>query len=128
MTFDWRDVLKEGWRVSKKYFVFDVRLTENSPTMENIQKSYEKIAFLDEWDGMSIVPYIIINVNDFIHTLESLDPTPALQQVYGYYHSVSEMTVSPEKEVCMTMCCLGKIKNPDQENTWEIPIHIPKKL
>jgi ubiquinone/menaquinone biosynthesis C-methylase UbiE len=126
MTFDWRDVLKEGWRVTKNYFVFDVRLTENSRTIEDMQKSYEKIAFFNEWDGTSIVPYIIINVNDFLHILESLDPVPALQQVYGYYHAVSEMTVSPEKEVCMTMCCLGKTKKPEEQNKWEIPIHILK--
>jgi len=127
MTFDWREVLKEGWRVTKKYFIFDVRLTESNRTVENLQESYEKIAFFDEWDGISIVPYIIINVNEFLHTLELLDPTPSLQQVYGYYHSVSEMTVSPEKEVCMTMCCLGKTKKPEEENKWEIPINISKK-
>jgi len=125
MTFDWRDLLKEGWRVTKKYFVFDVRLTENSRTIEDMQKSYEKIAFYDEWDGTSIVPYIIINVKDFLHTLESLDPTPALQQVYGYNHPVSDMTVSPEKQVCMTMCCLGKTKKSMEKNTWEIPIKSP---
>jgi ubiquinone/menaquinone biosynthesis C-methylase UbiE len=127
MTLDWREVLKEGWRVTKKYFVFDVRLTEKSQTIEDMQKSYEKIAFFNDWDGTSIVPYIIINVNDFVRTLESLDPVPVLQQVYGYYHSVSEMTVSPEKEVCMTMCCLGKTKNPEELNTWEIPLSVQNR-
>lgn len=125
MTFDWREVLKEGWRVTKKYFIFDARLTEKSQTVEDMQKSYEKIAFYDEWDGTSIVPYIIINVKEFLHTLESLDPKPALQQVYGYNHTVSEMTVSPEKQVCMTMCCLGKTKKSTEKSTWEIPIRKP---
>jgi ubiquinone/menaquinone biosynthesis C-methylase UbiE len=125
MTLDWRDVLKEGWRVTKKYFVFDVRLTEKIQTIEDIHISYEKIAFLGEWDGSSVVPYIIVNVRDVIYVLSTITPKPVLQRVYGYYHPVSEMTVSPEKEVCMTMCCLGKIKKPMEESTWEIPIKKP---
>jgi len=126
MTFDWRDVLKEGWRVTKKYFVFDVRLTENVPTIEDIDISYEKIAFFDEWDGSTIVPYIILNVRDFLQSLQKFNPAPALQKFYGYYHPVSDMTISPERQVCMTMCCLAKNKQPNMNDSWEIPIKKPE--
>jgi len=122
---DWREILHEGWRVTKKYFIFDIRMTETSPTLEDIHVSYEKMAFNNEWDGISLVPYIIVNVNDFLSILTTLTPAPAVQRLYGYYHPVSEMTVSPEKHVCMTMCCLGKIKKPMEKSTWEIPIRKP---
>lgn len=93
MTENWREILHEGWRVTKKYFIFDIRLTDKTSTIEDISISYEKIA---------------------------------VQRFYGYYHPVSEMTVSPEKEVCMTMCYLGKSKKTGETDTWEIPIERPE--
>ncbi len=126
LSEDWREILREGWRVTKKYFIFNIRMTETIPTLENIQVSYEKIAFNNNWDGVSVVPYIIVNVNDFMNVLASLDPVPVVQRVYGYYHPVSAMTVSPERQVCMTMCCLGKIKKQNECDSWEIPIPKPQ--
>jgi len=108
---DWREILRDGWRVTKKYFIFDIRMTETIPTLENIQVSYEKIAINNNWDGVSVVPNIIVNVKDFMNVLASQDPIPVVQRVYGYYHPVSAMTVSPEHQVYMTMYCPGKVKN-----------------
>ena len=128
MTYDWREILKEGWRVAKKYFVFDVRLVEATPSIENIAESYEKIAFYDEWDGKTIVPYILLNVNDFIASINSLHPNPVVQNYFGYYHPVSQMTVSPIKDVCMTMCCLRKKLHPEQQIEWNLPLKRPESL
>jgi ubiquinone/menaquinone biosynthesis C-methylase UbiE len=125
MTYDWREILKEGWRVAKKYFVFDVRLIEATPSIEDISKSYEKIAFYNEWDGKTIVPYILLNVNDFLANINSLHPYPAMQKYFGYYHPVSEMTVSPVNEVCMTMCCFNKDNISEKKVIWDLPIKFP---
>lgn len=111
LSEDWREILREGWRVTKKYFIFDIRKTETIPTLENIQVSYEKIAFNNNWDEVFLVPGIIVNVNDFMNVLASLDLVPVVQRVYGYYYPVSAKTVSPEHQVYRTMCCLGKVKN-----------------
>ncbi|MHB8163407.1 MAG: class I SAM-dependent methyltransferase [Methanoregula sp.] len=122
MTYDWLDILNEGWRVTKKYFVFDVRLVETGPSIEDIGRSYEKIAFFDEWDGKSIVPYIILNVKDFLASVNSLVPVPGVQKYYGYSHPVSQMTVSPVRDVCMTMCCFVKNCDPEKNVVWDLPI------
>lgn len=125
MAPNWREILAEGWRVAKNYFVFDVRLKEVPPSIENISMSYEKIAFSGEWDGATIVPYIIIDVKTFTKALDSLIPQPFVRQIHGYFHPVSEMTVSPEKQVCMTMCCLNKTEYNGEKDLWDIPIPCP---
>ena len=125
MAPNWREILAEGWRVSKQYFVFDVRLKNDPPSIEDIRQSFEKIAFSGQWDGKTIVPYIIIDVMTFKRTLDALQPAPSVQQIHGYYHPVSEMTVTSEKEVCMTMCCLIKPDSYGETNLWDIPIKRP---
>ena len=112
--------------MTKRNFIFDVRLVENTASIEDITKSYEKIAFFDEWDGKSLVPYIILNVHDFLLEVTRLAPEPVAQQYFGYWHPVSEMVVSPYKEVCMTMCCLGKELNLEKNETWNLPIDWPE--
>jgi len=81
---NWRDIIRECWRVTKKYFIFDVRLVENGVSVEDITKSYEKIAFFNKWDGESIVPYIVLNVRDFLLEVTRLAPEPVAQQYFGY--------------------------------------------
>lgn len=125
MATNWRDILAEGWRVAKNYFIFDVRLKQDSPAIENIAESYEKIAFSGQWDGKTTVPYIIIDVKSFTDVLNILQPHPSARQIHGYYHKVSEMTVTSEKEVCMTMCCLVKRNDTEKRDLWDVPFCYP---
>jgi ubiquinone/menaquinone biosynthesis C-methylase UbiE len=125
MALNWREILAEGWRVARKYFIFDVRIKASPPTIEDINQSYEKIAFSGQWDGKTIVPYIIIDVKQFLYSLDALHPVPSAQQIHGYYHPVSDMTVTPEKEFCMTMCCLIKHAEYTKKDLWDIPIPHP---
>lgn len=126
MAPNWREILAEGWRVANRYFIFDVRLKNTPPSIEDIHQSFEKIAFSGQWDGETIVPYIIIDVKMFKRTIEALNPAPSVWQIHGYYHPVSEMTVTPEKEVCMTMCCLIKNRSYRKKDLWDIPIPQPE--
>jgi ubiquinone/menaquinone biosynthesis C-methylase UbiE len=126
MAPNWREILAEGWRVAKHYFIFDVRIKKDPPTIEDIHQSYEKIAFSGQWDGLTIVPYIIIDIKTLKQTLDTLQPAPTIQQVHGYFHPVSEMTVTSEKQACMTMCCLMKQKKDGDQDLWDIPIKYPQ--
>jgi len=125
MSPDWRETIREAWRVTKDKFLFDLRMTGRSPTIEDIFVSYEKIAFFGEWDGRSVVPYIIVNVDEFATVIKTLRPQPALKKVFGYFHSVSPMTQTPEKSVCMTMCCIGKTRTGAETDSWEVPLQPP---
>lgn len=125
MAPDWREIIREAWRVTKDKFLFDLRMTESVPTIEDISRSYEKIAFFGEWDGKSIVPYIIVNAGDFASVIRSLQPRPRLIKVYGYFHTVSPMTHTPERNVCMTMCCIGRNRDAAESDSWEAPLAKP---
>ena len=125
MAPNWREILEEGWRIASRYFIFDIRLKMDPPTIDDIHQSFEKIAFSGQWDGKTIVPYIIIDVKRFIQTIDALHPEPSARQIHGYYHPVSDMTISPEKEACMTMCCLIKNASHGEKDLWDIPIPRP---
>jgi SAM-dependent methyltransferase len=122
MDLAWREILAEAWRVVTGRLVFDVRLVDAGPSVEDGRTSYEKIAFLGEWDGRSVVPYVVLNTGDFIAAVRALSPRPKACQLYGYFHPVSPMTVSPYREVCMTACCLGKRESSGFGDQWDVPL------
>ena len=123
MSLLWRELFKECWRVAKEYFIFDVRLVEKLPSLESKEQSYEKMAFDGLWDGRSVVPYIILNTNDFLKEIERLTPQPWTKQFWGYFHQVSPMTItkSEYQTVCMTMCCLSKERMNYNNDEWNLP-------
>jgi len=125
MSPDWRETIREAWRVTKDKFLFDLRITGTSPTIEDISVSFEKIAFFGQWDGKSVVPYIIVSVDDFVAVVNALRPRSALKKVFGYFHPVSPMTHTPVKNVCMTMCCIGKTRTGPETDSWEVPLQMP---
>jgi len=125
MAPNWREILREAWRVTKDFIIFDVRLKEFPPVIDDSALSYEKIAFSGSWDGKTIVPYIIVDVKTFIDEINTLAPSPSTRQFHGYFHKVSEMTVTPEREVCMTMCCLIKSTRTGEADLWDIPLSYP---
>ncbi len=123
MTLNWREMMKECWRVSRNALIFDVRLIENGDSVEDARKSYQRVSFQDEWDGTSLVPYIILNLADFLPEIRSLCPSPKSIGSYGYFNTVSETAVTPYSEVCMSVWCLGKEEIGEDREIWMLPIH-----
>jgi len=127
MVLNWREIIEERWRVAKGYLLFDLRLVEKGPTIEDIVKSYMKIAFDGKWDGRSKVPYVTLNVKDAFSAINRLRPKPSKVESYGYFHPVSHMATTPYKEVCMAMFLLGKSKNMGRQKIeWNVPLALPK--
>lgn len=102
MNLNWREMLSECWRVAKKHCLFDLRLTEGE-SIENMQESYQKIVLQKEWDGHSIVPYIVLNIYDAMDCINKLKPGFSYLESYGYVHKISKTVVSPFKEVCFVI-------------------------
>jgi SAM-dependent methyltransferase len=124
-TLNWRALLKECWRVAREYFVFDVRLIQDAPSVEDMTISYQKIAFSNQWDEKSVVPYAVLNVNDFLTFVKKLKPQPMVLRAFGYFNPVSNMAVTPHKEACMTMFCLSKVAKEGEKNEWKVPLDLP---
>lgn len=124
MTENWKELLREQWRVCRNTFLFDVRLVEGNGICD-VGRSYQRLEFDGNWDGISKAPYIILNFNDFMSFIENLVPGAGNIRTYGYWHQVSKSTVSTYDNVCMSVFCLEK-EGPcgfDIKN-WKLPIKL----
>src|SRR3989338_3812626 len=63
--------IKQMYRVSKKFCVFDVRLTDKAIDFD-INSCHQKLCFKNNsWDGISQSPYIVLNGENFLRQLLS---------------------------------------------------------
>lgn len=116
--------ISEMYRASKKFCVFDVRLTDVKTVSDEI-KCYQKLCFDDKWDGTSKSPYIVLNGEYFLETLLArLEPKPKAIFVTGYVKSPADTVVSPLKEICMAVFMIEKGSKGFKGET-EILLDIP---
>lgn len=120
MTENWKMLLAEAWRVTKHSLLFDVRLTD-SEGISDPQTSYQQLEFEGHWDGSSTAPYIVVNVDTAVQCFLDMRPTFTALKAYGYMHSVSPMTVSTYREVCMAAFWLRKSGSRTPAD-WDMPI------
>ena len=92
---------------SKKYVIFDVRIT-NEKTI-NSEKQYQKICFSNNYDGKSKIRYITINKKEFLFFLGNLSKN-YFCKTYGYKHKVSKNFVGKYKKVLMKVVFIDKSK------------------
>lgn len=120
--------IKEIYRVSSAFSIIDLRLT-NLPVSFDINESYQKLIFDGEWDGKSIVPYVILNMEDLLFfLLNKLTPKPLAIYAKGYEHSPSPTAKVPLEKVCMTMLMLQKPDDAAYNGITELCFDIPYDL
>lgn len=118
----YESLIKEAYRVSRKYLLFDVRLTEED-TLNDPARSFLKIAFDGNYDGTH-TPYIILNGAEFVSFLKTITPTPVGIKAWGYIHPVSHMAESLLKEVCMAFFLVEKGACSSREMLMDIDLPI----
>lgn len=118
----YQGLIREAYRVSRRYILFDVRLTEGH-TLDDPERSFLKIEFDGAYDGTR-TPYIVLNLKEFILFLKTLAPAPECIRAYGYIHPVSNMADSIFKEVCMAFFLLEKGRGNDREPVMDIDLPI----
>jgi len=124
MILEWREVLRECWRVTRSRVLCDVRVVAEGPDLEDIGRSYVKLAFAGEWDGRAVAPYVVITMPTLQRAVMALRPVPAEIRGHGYYHTVSEMAVTPFRDVCMATLCLSK-DPAGVALDWDVPLPWP---
>ena len=93
---------------SKKYVIFDVRITKEKTV--NSEKQYQKIYFSGNYDGKSKIKYITINKKEFSLFLGNLTKN-YVYKTYSYKHKVSKNFVGRYKKVLMKVVFIDKSKN-----------------
>lgn len=110
---EWRTVLKELYRVSKKNLIMTVQLKEKGKTIIDLNKSYQEtsgegreIDSKDKERGY----YNIFNMDEFIGFLKGLVPRPAYVKIdaeYGFM--LSSVHVPPRDRINLnTIVLVGK--------------------
>ena len=103
----YQDVLREMYRVSKRFVLADMRLL-NDPTSDiNQEDSRYRIEFGGESQGTT-VPYVVSDADEVVNFILSLDPKPQALRGAGYFHTVSPNASTPYSEVCMTIFLVQK--------------------
>ena len=103
----YQDVLREMYRVSKRFVLADMRLLNGPDAVGSSEDSRYRIQFEGEFEGTT-VPYVVSDADEVVNFILSLDPKPQALRGAGYFHPVSPMAQTPYPEVCMTIFLLQK--------------------
>lgn len=104
---DWRQLVSQMLQYSNKYVLFDLRLTLDA-TINDINISYQKMQFNQEWDGHTVVPYVVNNIKEVIEGLLSLKCSNDTVNVFGYQLPPTELAVTTYRKVLMTSILIEK--------------------
>ena len=119
---NWKNLLSQCYRVAKKSFLFDIRLTR--------KKTLSKINECFVLDGSGIkYPYIVINIWEFLEFLKSLDNNPMIN-IYGYSGKANKDVTMPSGYENIFMCgiLLEKVESNSKRHGNNINIDIPIEL
>lgn len=112
MTFDWEAILQTLYDLSLKYVIFDLRVINDDPTVEDISRSFQTLGVVNGENGQNAaplkVPYIVLNKQDMDNRLNRIFNENDAVLRYGYRHPVSETVTSPYSEVEMAAFCVIK--------------------
>ena len=105
---NYKNYIKQMVVSSKKYVIFDVRITKEKTV--NSEKQYQKIYFSGNYDGKSRIRYITINKKEFSLFLGNLTKNYVCK-TYSYKHKVSKNFVGKYTKVLMKVVFIDKSKN-----------------
>jgi SAM-dependent methyltransferase len=112
MTLEWEEILQALYDLSLKYLIFDLRVINDDPTVEDISRSFQKLGVVKGDNKQNViplnVPYIVLNKQDLDNRLNRIFGENDVVLRYGYRHPVSETVTSPYNEVEMAAFCVIK--------------------
>ena len=99
----YREALRELWRLTGRYLFFDVRLARDP----NANLSAEQqLALTGSWDGKTTTPYLVVAWLSFAEFLMGLHPMMLLG--YGYLGETAGSVKRLEQQICFATFVLEK--------------------
>ena len=108
MILDWRQNIEKLYRLTRNYLVFDLRVSKDGPTIQDINQSYQTLKCFDRQKIAGRVPYVVVSEHEVKATLNAIMDSDDELLEYGYENPVSETVTSPYKKVFMNSCCIVK--------------------
>lgn len=82
----YREIVRDAWRVSKRFLLCDFRLTYGVSCVGSSDVNFDERS-----PAHTRLPYIVLNCGELVYFLSELTPRPAAITIRGYPHAVSHM-------------------------------------
>lgn len=103
----WRTTLARAWQRTKGSLIFDLRETHLA-SVEDKKIAYFNMDFDNPHAATHTVPYNIINAAEAQQYILSICSDAHKIKHYGYMHPVSELAISPFKQVMANVYCIER--------------------
>lgn len=129
---EYRDFIKECYRISKRYCLLDLPRLLPHPHRFDIKNSYMilKKRFHSKKkmnDVQAKVPYVLVDAAEMFNLLlNDLKPKRILAK--GYYGRCHKSVTLPVEEVCFTVICIDKLKGGNGKIIADLPRSILERL
>lgn len=100
---EYRNSLRELWRLCGRHLFFDVRLVAEGQRQID---GRQQMAFTHAWDGTTTTPYLCVEWPSFAALLMSLRPKMILG--YGYWGKPSDTAMNVPAQICFATFVLEK--------------------
>lgn len=99
-----KNVIRECYRAAREQLLFDIRLTEHLPTLDDLSTAY--VLDGSHWK----YNYVVCNYHECMNFLRRLEPRPARIQIYGYWGTPNKNAFLPREyeKICMAGVLLEK--------------------
>lgn len=108
MTLEWENLIKQLYDLTRRYLIFDLRVTKDHSTVEDLATSFQTLNFFDQKIEAGNVPYVVVNEEDCTQRLRRFMGKHDQILTYGYQHRVSQTVTSPFESVHMMVYCIIK--------------------
>tara|TARA_B100001758_G_C18414064_1_gene618046 strand:+ start:3491 stop:4270 length:780 start_codon:yes stop_codon:yes gene_type:complete len=117
---EYRELLKESWRVCSEILIFDMRLKMTPDEYLDKEVSYTLNP------GGVKYHYVVANIYDFIQFLIDLKPVPGIIEMYGYEAAPNKFSFVPEDFGSIFMFGIAIYKNNNQVGkSIDIKLNVP---
>lgn len=99
----YREIVREAWRISRRYLLCDFRLTDGASCTGRSDVNFD-----GQSPAKDPLPYVVLNTNELVRLLADLVPHPAAITIRGYPHEVSHMATGVPREVVMAFALVEK--------------------
>jgi ubiquinone/menaquinone biosynthesis C-methylase UbiE len=115
----YKEMLREMYRVSKRFVIIDIRLLKNIGNEQDFQNSFYKVQLNADQTEFT-VPYVVNDADEVANFIVQLHPRPEALRGTGYFHSVADVAETPYGEVCMTILLVQKGSGNDSSTVIDL--------
>lgn len=108
-----REIVRELYRVCRRYLLADFRLTRGPERVGTCRLSFQADRDASADTG-TLLPYVVLNVDEHLTFLKNLIPPPKSIQAFGYYREATDMAQIDLDRILMAFFLIEKGRSGGQ--------------